>query len=64
MLMTKEDKPTSKPLYTIEEAMRILSVSDDTVRRMISSGELDAVKVRGRWRIRRESLERYTGESL
>lgn len=64
MLMTKEDKSTSKPLYTIEEAMRILSVSDDTVRRMIASGELDAVKVRGRWRIRRESLERYTGQSL
>ena len=48
-----------KPLYSINEAKELLSVSDDTIRRMIKAGELDAVKVRGAWRIRRESLEKY-----
>jgi excisionase family DNA binding protein len=48
-----------KPLYTILEAAQLLSVSDETVRRMIKAGQLDGVKVRGTWRIRRESLEKY-----
>ena len=48
-----------KPLYTILEAAKLLSVSDETVRRMIKAGQLDGVKVRGAWRIRRESLEKY-----
>jgi len=46
-------------LYTINEAKELLSVSDDTIRRMIKASELSAVKVRGAWRIRRESLEKY-----
>lgn len=49
----------TKPLYSIAEAAKLLSVSDETIRRMIQDGELNAVKVRGQWRIRRESLERY-----
>lgn len=48
-----------KPLYTILEAAGLLSVSDETVRRMIKANQLDAVKVRGTWRIRRESLAKY-----
>jgi excisionase family DNA binding protein len=48
-----------KPLYTITEAAKLLTVSGDTIRRMIKAGELDAIKVRGTWRIRRESLEKY-----
>lgn len=58
LLMT--DKLT-KPLYSINEAKDLLGVSDETVRRMINAKELDAVKVRGQWRIRRESLEKYLG---
>ncbi len=46
-------------LYSIREAMELLGVSDDTIRRMIKSGELDAVMVRNRWRIRKESLDKY-----
>ena len=53
-----------KALYSIIEACKLLNVSDDTIRRMIRSGELDAVKVRSQWRIRRESLEKYLGHSL
>lgn len=57
--MIQMSEKLDKPLYTINEAKELLSVSDDTIRRMIKAGELDAVKVRGTWRIRRESLEKY-----
>lgn len=52
MLMTQD------VLYTIDEAARILRVSHDTIRRMIKSGELNAIKVRGQWRVRKESIDR------
>ncbi len=55
----KEEKKELQPLYSINEAKELLKVSDDTIRRMINSRELDAIKVRGQWRIRRESLEKY-----
>ena len=48
-----------KSLYTIKEAAKLLTVSDDTVRKMIEAKELSAVKVHGTWRVHRESLERY-----
>ncbi len=57
-MLTMTDK-LDKPLYSISEAKKLLGISDDTVRRMIKDGELDAVKVRGTWRIHRESLEKY-----
>jgi excisionase family DNA binding protein len=53
------EKQLDKPLYSINDATRLLGVSDDTVRRMIAAKELDAIKVRGRWRIYRESLAKY-----
>jgi len=59
--MLEMSEKLDKPLYSINEATKLLGVSDDTIRRMIASGELDAVKVRGQWRIRRESLEKYLG---
>jgi excisionase family DNA binding protein len=51
--------------YTIKEAAQVLRVSDETIRRMINNGQLDAIRVRGglvgrgQWRIRKESLDRY-----
>ncbi len=45
-------------VYTILEAAKLLKVSDDTIRRMIKAGQLDAVKVRGQWRIKKESLDK------
>jgi excisionase family DNA binding protein len=48
-----------KAMYTILEAAALLRVSDETIRRMIKAEQLDAVKVRGAWRIRRESLAKY-----
>lgn len=58
MIVMPKEK-LDKPLYSIAEAAKLLSVSDETVRRMIQDKELDAVKVRGQWRIRRESLAKY-----
>jgi excisionase family DNA binding protein len=49
-------------IYTIEEAAKILKVSDDTVRKMIKNGELEARKIRGQWRIRREAIDRLFTE--
>lgn len=49
-------------LISINDAARLLKVSDDTIRRMIQANEIDAVKVRNRWRIRRESLSKYLGK--
>jgi excisionase family DNA binding protein len=50
---------TQEIFYTIQEAAKLLRVSDETVRRMINSEQLDAIKVRGQWRIRKESLDKY-----
>ena len=45
-------------VYTILEAAKMLKVSDDTIRRMIKVGQLDAVKVRGQWRIKKASIDK------
>jgi excisionase family DNA binding protein len=50
-------------LYTLEEVARILRVSVATVRRMIDDKELEAIKVRGQWRVRKEVLDRYLGKT-
>lgn len=52
-----------KVLYSITEVCKLLNVSDDTIRRMIKAGQLDGVKVRGQWRIRKESVDQYLGRS-
>ena len=54
----------TKEVYTIAEAAKLLRVSDDTIRRMISSGELEAHQVRRQWRIPKKALEKYLGRSL
>lgn len=48
---------TEAIVYTIQEAAALLKVSQDTIRRMIKAKQLDAVKVRGQWRIKKESLD-------
>ncbi len=57
--------PQEEVFYTIKEAAQILRVSDKTIRRMINTSQLEAIRVRGglvgrgQWRIRKESLDRY-----
>jgi excisionase family DNA binding protein len=53
--MAEKEQPV---LSTIDEVARLLRVSPDTVRRMIADKELDAVKVRGQWRIKTSSVDK------
>lgn len=45
--------------YSVQESAVLLSVSDDTVRRMIADGDLRARKARGRVIVPREELESF-----
>lgn len=45
-------------VLTISEVAKLLRVSEDTIRKMIDDGEMQAFKVRGQWRIRKEEVER------
>lgn len=53
---------TERVMYSISEVARLLGISDETIRRMIKDKQLDAVKVRGQWRIRKESVDKYLGK--
>lgn len=55
MIMTQEE------VYTIEEVAKILKVSEETVRRLIASGELDARRVGRQYRITRAALDKFLG---
>jgi excisionase family DNA binding protein len=46
--------------YTTTEFAEMFRISDRTVRRMISRGQLPAIKVGGQWRIPREAVELFT----
>lgn len=43
-------------VLTVSECAAVLRVSDDTVLRKIKSGELEATKIMGHWRIAKEHL--------
>lgn len=57
MVMTQEE------VYTIEEVAKILKVSVETVRRLITNGELDARRVGRQYRITRAALDKVLGKS-
>lgn len=51
------DAETLPPLVTLDTAAELLSISKDTLRRMISRGEIEAVRIGPRLlRVRTESL--------
>lgn len=50
-------------LLTTREVARYLHVVPITVYRMIDRGDLPAIKVGSRWRIRRQDLEDYLKRS-
>lgn len=45
-------------MYTVLEVADILNLSERTIRRYISEGKLQSIKVMGNVRITREELER------
>ena len=53
---------TKTEMYTVQQVMSILQVSNETVYRYIRSGKLQAIRVGGLWRVRKESLDEFLGE--
>lgn len=57
-------KRSQDRLLPTEEVAEMLAVSPKTVRRWIAEGELPAVKLHRRWRVRAAELDRlFEGES-
>ncbi|MEQ8666630.1 MAG: helix-turn-helix domain-containing protein [Rhodospirillales bacterium] len=46
---------------TVKQVAMCLQYSERTVRRLIASGELKAVKIGGQWRITREAFDQFVG---
>jgi len=58
--MTSFQYIETKYMLTVQEAARVLGISVHTVYRLISSGELSAIKVSSRKTvIKAEEIERY-----
>jgi len=50
----------SKELLTVSQVAEYLQISEKTVRRLITNGEIKASKVGGRsWRIKEHDIEQY-----
>ena len=60
---------TTTTLYTVQEVARLLHVSDDTVRRQIREGDLEAIRIgttpkgRPRYRIHADVVEQKLSQS-
>ncbi len=53
---------TKSQFMTVSEVARVLRISNMTVYRLISSGQLQAVRVGKSYRLREEDVDRYLGE--
>jgi excisionase family DNA binding protein len=49
-------------LWTIEEVAEYLQLKSETVRAMARERELPAIKIRKRWRFRREDIEQWVNQ--
>jgi len=49
----------AETLLTLEEVAEMLRVKRSTVLRYINLGQLEAVRVGGRYRVRLEAIDRY-----
>jgi excisionase family DNA binding protein len=57
---SRSDSPLAGRLYSCRDAAKFLDISDDTVRRMIHGGHLEAVRIGRRClRVLGESIENY-----
>lgn len=54
----------SSPLWTVAEACDYLKVCNDTIYRWIANGSLPAIKLRNRYRIHKDDLDRITMEGM
>lgn len=46
-------------VYTLQELALVLSVSEQTIRRMFNRGELKGFKIGKQWRILKKDFEAY-----
>lgn len=46
-------------VFTVEEAAKYLKVHEQTVYKMVRSGQLPAVKIGREWRIHKETLDKF-----
>ena len=49
-------------ILTLKQGQEVLHIGRTTILNMIKQKELKAVKVRGRWRIRKKDLEMYLSQ--
>jgi excisionase family DNA binding protein len=63
MMPNPQNEPPPR-LLTIKDVARLLQVSDKTIRRLIESRDLPAIKLGAQWRIRPRDLELFVRERL
>ena len=54
-----QDTSASTSLLTTDEVLEFLRVKSCTVYRLIKSGDLPAIRIGRRWRVRRSDLEAW-----
>jgi excisionase family DNA binding protein len=65
LLPWRADKDPAQPeLCTLSEVERRLGIGRATLRLMIRDGELPALRVRGRWHVRRADVDAWIEKKL
>jgi len=62
MLATKNLVPDMQPealVYTIPECAEAIRMSKNTIYRLVHEGVLEAIQIRGKYRIRKSAVDRY-----
>ena len=49
-------------LYTLQEVMTMINVSERTIRRHLRNGQLSGIKIGGEWRFKEQHLRDYFNE--
>lgn len=60
--MIEELRKLDRMALRISEAAELLGISPDTVKRMVTDGQIPSVKLRGAVRIPRKQLEEWIDE--
>lgn len=55
----KQDREIKSEFLTVNEVARLMRVSNMTVYRLIRSGDLQAVRIGNRYRLRESEVNRY-----
>ena len=55
-----DSEALERDFYTLQDVADLLGFHYNTIRRMVKSGELPAVKFGKAWRVRKADLEQFT----